>query len=103
MTEEALGWRYLSDPAVPLQLAAAVRDAGFIPLEPLNPAISSTWWCRCSRCGEVIAVTPEGHGYQGPGRSPYHVHDFCEAGRQTPGEDLVASIEEWLRSRDDRL
>lgn len=79
-TEQALGRRYLSDPAAPAELAAAVRDAGLIPLEPLNRDEQGhwNWWCRCSRCGLVISVCPDGHGYQRPGRSPYHLHDSCE-------------------------
>ena len=79
--EQEQGRRYLSDPAVPAELAAAVREGGFIPLEPLHRDQSGHWhwWCRCSRCDEVIVVYPDGHGYQRPGRSPYYLHDACAA------------------------
>jgi hypothetical protein len=81
--EQALGIRHLADPAVPAELATALRDAGLIPLEPLTRDRTGhwDWWCRCSHCGQVIAVRPGGHGYQGPGRSPYHLHDSCETRR----------------------
>jgi hypothetical protein len=52
-TERVLGWRYLPDHAVPVDVAAAVRDGGFISLEPL-------------RQGQA-------------GRSPFHLHDACGA------------------------
>jgi hypothetical protein len=59
MTEMAKGHRYLADPAVPAELAAEIRAAGFIPLEPFTMS-TKDWWCRCWRCGKVVDVWP-GH------------------------------------------
>ncbi|MFD0856161.1 hypothetical protein ACFQ07_28235, partial [Actinomadura adrarensis] len=77
--------RYLDDPSVPADLAAAVRKAGLIPLEALT--LRSSWWCRCRWCSEVVEVRPNGHGYQAPGRCPYFVHAAKhEGGRCTRPE-----------------
>lgn len=72
------GQRYLSDPSVPADVAAVIGDAGFIPLEPLNPTPHWDWWCRCRWCGEVAAVSP--HAY-----SPDNHRFFKEASKHVGG------------------
>ncbi|NEA23778.1 hypothetical protein [Actinomadura bangladeshensis] len=85
------GQRYLSDPSVPADVAAAVRRVGFIPLEPLDLSVHWEWWCRCQWCDAVVEVNPRGHGYQRPGRCPYIVHHSMHVdGRCTlPAADSV--------------
>lgn len=75
------GQRYLSDPSVPVDVAAAVRRAGLIPLEPMALSPGWDWWCRCRWCSAVVDVRPTGHGYQSPGRCPY----FLDAGGHATG------------------
>ncbi|MFI0368842.1 hypothetical protein ACH35V_13230 [Actinomadura sp. 1N219] len=89
--EWARGQRYLADPSVPAEVAAAVRRAGLIPLEALDLSIHWEWWCRCRWCGQVVEVRPKGHGYQSPGRCPYFLHEYKhKGGRCTrPAPDLV--------------
>jgi hypothetical protein len=93
-TEQTRAQRYLSDPAVPADLASAVRDGGFIPLEPLARGKGWHWWCRCSRCGEVIVVYPDGHGYQAPGRPRYYLHS-CAARRTVRREGCQDEPLDW--------
>lgn len=94
-TEWERGQRYLSDPSVPEDVAAAVRRVGFIPLEPFDLSVHWEWWCRCQWCDAVVEVSPRGHGYQSPGRCPYIVYGSMHMdGRCTlPAPDPVIRTE----------
>lgn len=96
------GRLYLSDPSVPADVAAAVREAGLIPLEPLNSTPHWDWWCRCRWCGEVLTVRRHDSL---PHRPPFvdgeHQHASGRCTRQRPARTTVT---EWsLRQEGDTV
>ncbi|GAA4238669.1 hypothetical protein GCM10022254_55550 [Actinomadura meridiana] len=85
--ERERGQRYLSRPSVPADLAAAIREAGLIPLEALpseaaDRPLGWDWWCRCQWCGRVISVRPEQSRLRG---ILIFQRTFPEADRHTKG------------------
>ncbi|MFI0480394.1 hypothetical protein [Actinomadura sp. 9N215] len=73
------GQRYLSDPAVPADMAAAVHVAGLIPLEPVTVSPGWDWWCRCRWCDAVVDVAASGGEPPAPGRLRHFGESFRHA------------------------